>query len=75
MCIRDSNREIGELLDVSQQTVKNHVSTILHKLGVPNRVRAVTFAARQGWLQLDHVESDADEEAPSESMSGTTPAR
>jgi len=69
------NREIGELLDVSQQTVKNHVSTILHKLGVPNRVRAVTFAARQGWLQLDHVESDADEEAPSESMSGTTPAR
>ena len=69
------NREIGALLDVSQQTVKNHVSTILHKLGVPNRVRAVTFAVRQGWLQLDHVESDADGEAQSESMSETTPAR
>lgn len=52
------NREIGELLDVSQQTVKNHVSTILHKLGAPNRVRAVTFAARQGWLELEHVDTD-----------------
>ena len=51
------NREIGELFDVSEQTVKNHVSSILHKLGVPNRVRAVTFAARQGWLTLGDVET------------------
>ena len=51
------NRQIAGLLGVSEQTVKNHVSTILHKLGVPNRVRAVTFAARQGWLAL---ETDAD---------------
>lgn len=63
------NREIGELLDVSQQTVKNHVSTILHKLGVPNRVRAVTFAARQGWLVLDSVETDAGAEAKAEATS------
>jgi DNA-binding NarL/FixJ family response regulator len=68
------NREIGELLDVSQQTVKNHVSTILHKLGVPNRVRAVTFAARQGWLQLDTVETDADADARAEEISAGTPA-
>lgn len=63
------NRQIAALLDVSEQTVKNHVSSILHKLGVPNRVRAVTFAARQGWLTLD--EGDANVNVESEA----TPAR
>jgi DNA-binding NarL/FixJ family response regulator len=52
------NRDIGGVMDVSEQTVKNHVTTILHKLGVPNRVRAVTFAARHGWLALDEVGAD-----------------
>ena len=70
------NRQIATLLGVSEQTVKNHVSTILHKLGVPNRVRAVTFAARQGWLTLDRVGGDVgeDEDAQSEPISETAPA-
>lgn len=49
------NREVGDLLEVSEQTIKNHLSSILHKLGVPNRTHAVTFAVRQGWLTLDEV--------------------
>lgn len=53
------NREVGELLDVSEQTIKNHLSSILHKLGVPNRTHAVTFAVRQGWLTLDEPEDEA----------------
>ena len=52
------NREVGLLLDVSEQTVKNHLSSILHKLGVPNRTHAVTFAVRQGWLSLDEMVMD-----------------
>jgi DNA-binding NarL/FixJ family response regulator len=60
------NREVGELLEVSEQTIKNHLSSILHKLGVPNRTHAVTFAVRQGWLRLE----DADLEAAPPPLDG-----
>jgi DNA-binding NarL/FixJ family response regulator len=54
------NREIGDLLDIGEQTVKNHLSSVMHKLGVPNRLRAVTAAVREGWLALDEEETEAD---------------
>jgi DNA-binding NarL/FixJ family response regulator len=54
------NRQIGELLDISEQTVKNHLSSVMHKLGVPNRLRAVTAAVREGWLALDDEATAAD---------------
>jgi DNA-binding NarL/FixJ family response regulator len=66
------NRDIGNLMDISEQTVKNHVSTILHKLGVRNRVRAVTFAVRQGWLVLDEAAVGAEAEAPGHELSAST---
>ena len=54
------NRQIGELLDIGEQTVKNHLSTVMHKLGVRNRLRAVTAAVREGWLVLDDEATDTD---------------
>jgi len=44
------NRDIAVALDISEQTVKNTVSTVLHKLGAPNRTRAVMSAIRNEWL-------------------------
>ncbi len=45
-----SNREIGRALRVTEGTVKNHVSSILSKLGVRDRTRAVLQAVRAGYL-------------------------
>jgi DNA-binding NarL/FixJ family response regulator len=46
-----SNREIARALRVVEGTVKNHVSSILSKLGVRDRTRAVLLAARAGYLE------------------------
>lgn len=46
------NREIAEGLGLSEQTVKNHMTSTLHKLGVPSRGAAVRYGVRQGWLTL-----------------------
>jgi DNA-binding NarL/FixJ family response regulator len=45
-----SNREIAEALGTAEGTVKNHISTILSKLGVRDRTRAVLKALEGGWI-------------------------
>jgi DNA-binding NarL/FixJ family response regulator len=42
------NAEIAEELSISPLTVKNHVSNILAKLGVPSRIQAAVYAVRRG---------------------------
>ena len=45
-----SNREIAEALGTAEGTVKNHASSILSKLGVRDRTRAVLKAIELGYI-------------------------
>ncbi len=45
-----SNREIADAFGMSEGTVKNHVSSILSKLGVRDRTRAVLKALELGFI-------------------------
>lgn len=48
----NSNKEIARLLKISDQTVKNHITSILRKLAVNDRTQAVVLALRQGWIRM-----------------------
>lgn len=48
----NSNKEIARLLKISDQTVKNHITSILRKLAVNDRTQAVVLALRQGWIKM-----------------------
>ena len=46
-----SNHEIAESLVIAKNTVKNHVRSILTKLGVANRRQAARLARDRGWVK------------------------
>ena len=45
-----SNKQIADYLEITDQTVKNHITSILRKLDVNDRTHAITIALRKGWI-------------------------
>src|SRR5580658_2917220 len=52
LCQGNRNRDVGELLHISENTVKVHMKRILQKLGAKDRTDAVAIATRRGIIRL-----------------------
>jgi two-component system response regulator NreC len=48
-----SNREIGEVLNISEHTVHNHRARLMEKLGVHDRLELLKYAIRRGIISVD----------------------
>lgn len=46
------NRDVGDVLHISEETVKTHISRIMQKLGARDRTQAIAIAVRRGFLRL-----------------------
>jgi DNA-binding NarL/FixJ family response regulator len=71
LCEGLPNKLICRRLNIASGTVKAHISSILHELGVASRLQAVVAARRQGLLrELDHDSGEADRDDSSGVGSG-----
>ncbi len=51
----NTNKQIASYLQISEQTIKNHVSAILRKLNANDRAHAVVLAIRYGWISVKEL--------------------
>jgi DNA-binding CsgD family transcriptional regulator len=51
MAAGDSNKEIGQKLNITEHTVKAHVKAILVKLEAVGRTEAIAIAMKRGLLR------------------------
>jgi len=47
-----ANKDIGDALFITEQTVKNHMTSIMRKFSVTDRVAALRVAMSSGWSCL-----------------------
>jgi DNA-binding NarL/FixJ family response regulator len=52
LALGHANRQIGQQLNISEKTVRNHVSKIYEKLDIFDRSQAVLYAVRKGLVEL-----------------------
>ena len=67
-----SNKVIAVALGISQQTVKNHMTSIFRKLGVSDRTEAAIVALRRGWIRLQDTGKLSEESPESSIMKSVT---
>ena len=48
----NANKQIANILGISEQTIKNRVSSILRKVNANDRAHAVMLALRNGWVPI-----------------------
>jgi two-component system NarL family response regulator len=58
------NKEIADRLTISQATVKNHVASIIAKMGAQDRTHAVTLALERNILDIDDIGLRKKPDAP-----------
>jgi len=46
------NKQVAHTLNISEQTIKNHITSILRKLDANDRTHAVVLAMRHGWISI-----------------------
>jgi len=54
----NTNKQIADILGISEQTIKSHVSAILRKLNANDRAHAVALAIRNGWIPIERKKAD-----------------
>ncbi|OKZ64811.1 MAG: DNA-binding response regulator [Clostridium sp. 42_12] len=52
MAVGSYNKEIGKKLNISERTVKNHISSIFKKIDVSDRTQAAIFAIRNNLISI-----------------------
>ena len=50
-----SNKRIALALGIGEQTIKNHITSIMRKLNANDRTHAVVLAMRKGWLNIEEI--------------------
>jgi len=48
----NANKMVAQLLNVSEETIKAHMNSILSKLGANDRTHAVTIAVKRGIIEI-----------------------
>ncbi len=58
----NSNKRIAYALGIGEQTIKNHITSIMRKLNANDRTHAVVLAIRRGWLNVEDLLDVSEED-------------